>query len=145
MTSARTEFERLMRALEDWYADDTRALDFAGASGGSSGHGSGHRVLRKRPYPGPNWREEFQQAEDRNDPVAQEAINAALREELYGLDHGPSKAGPASGLFRGTKEWEWAVAAADGSLRAVARRFGTSHSEVRRLRLKHPSPERGNH
>lgn len=128
-----------MGALEDWHADDLRARDLAGSSGPSSGVG-GHRVLRARSYPGPKWREEWRAATEAGNLVAQEAIIRALRDELYGIDHGPSQSGPASGLFRGTREWKQAVGQADGSLRAVARRFGVSHTEVRRLRLEVRSP-----
>lgn len=130
----RDEFERYMGALEDWYADDVRAQAYDTDSG--SGPHPGHRILRRGTYPGPNWRREFDLAEDRRDIVAQEAINRALADELYGLDHSPSQSGPASGLHRGTREWKRAVGEADGSLRAVARRFGVSHTEVRRLRLE---------
>lgn len=129
-----TEFDRLMTALEDWYADSTRAQSYDGP-----GHGArkpGHAILLRNEYPGPQWRRLWYEADD--DPVAQAAIINSIEEELYGLSHSPSRAGPSSGLHRGTKEWALAVASADGSLRAVARRFGVSHTEVRRQRLAHP-------
>lgn len=138
-TDPRAEFERLMGALEDWYVDSVAAVDLDSAGGGSRGVG-GHRVLRANKYPGPDWRREFAVQEDLANPPGMEAINRALRDELYGLDHGPSRSGPASGLHRGTREWKLAIAQADGSLRAVARRFGVSHTEVRRLRFEFPKP-----
>lgn len=129
------EFDSLMRYLEDWYADSQKARAFDAQLGPASGS-PGHRVLRANRYPGPPWRRLYYEADD--NPVAQAAIIHALEEEIYGLDHSPSKSGPASGLHRGTNEWVLAIAAADGSLRAVARRFGISHTEVRRQRLAHP-------
>lgn len=134
--TARDEFERLMRQLEDWYADSVRAV----APDADRGHAAspvGHRILHVNSYPGPNWREAWARL-DPDDLAGEQAIIRALGEELYGLDHGPSQSGPASGLHRGTREWSLAVASADGSLRAVARRFGVSHSTVRRERLAHP-------
>lgn len=136
---ASVDFERQMRALEDWYADSTRAQAYDVGSGPVDGSASGgHQVLHVAPYPGPNWRREFRLAARADDLTRAAAINRALEDELYGLDHAPSQSGPASGLHRGTLEWRRAVAEADGSLRAVARRFGISHSEVRRLRLASP-------
>lgn len=129
------EFDRLMGALEDWYADSTKAQAFDSQPGPASGS-PGHRILRKGRYPGPQWRRLWYETDE--DPVAQAAIIRSLEEELYGISHGPSQSGPASGLHRGTVEWGRAVAASDGSLRAVARRFGVSHTEVRRQRLAHP-------
>lgn len=129
------EFDRLMRGLEDWYADSMRARAYD-ADPGSGSREAGHRVLRVQSYPGPNWRTLFYEASRHEDLVAQQAIIRALREEIYGLDHGPSQAGPASGLHRGTREYRQAVANAEGSLRQVARRFGISHTEVRRIRLQ---------
>lgn len=127
------EFDRKMRALEDWYSDSMQAQ----AYDAQRGHGAkehGHVILRAQKYPGPNWRHLWYVAD--NSPLAQAAILRALTEELYGLDHGPSQAGPASGLHRGTREWKHAIATADGSLRSVGRRFGVSHTEVRRLRIE---------
>jgi hypothetical protein len=127
------EFDRLMTGLEDWYSDSMRAR----AYDADQGHGAskpGHVVLHVNRYPGPPWRRLFYEAD--GDPVAQQAIIAALKEEHYGLTHSPSQAGPASGLHRGTAEWRSSVAGADGSLRAVGRRFGISHTEVRRIRLQ---------
>lgn len=128
------EFDRLMTYLEDWYADSTRAA----APDADRGHGAseaGHRILHANRYPGPRWRYIWKQ-QAQNDPGQQQLIISALRDEVYGLDHSPSQSGPASGLHRGTKEWRLAVASADGSLRAVARRFGISHTEVARIRAE---------
>lgn len=123
------EFDRLLGQLEDWHADSVRARAYD--AGGSTPE-PGHAILLRNRYPGPNWRKLWNEAQD---DVARAAILRALEDEFYGLSHGPSQSGPASGLHRGTKEWRRAVASADGSLRAVARRFGISHTEVRRLRL----------
>lgn len=131
-TDAYTEFDSRMRYLEDWYADSLRAT----AYDADRGHGAsdpGHKVLRANHYPGPAWRRLWYEAD--GNPVAQAAIINALDEEIYGLSHSPTLASPASGLHRGTREWRTAVATADGSLRAVARRFGISHTEVRRIRI----------
>jgi hypothetical protein len=121
-------FERLLKQLEDWHADSVRARAY---DGGSGLHEAGHAILLRNKYPGPDWRRLWRDSDD----ITREGILRSLEEELYGLDHGPSQSGPASGLHRGTREWRLAVASADGSLRAVARRFGISHTEVRRLRL----------
>jgi hypothetical protein len=129
------EFNRLFGALEDWYVDDVRAREYNGSGGSMAGVG-GHRILRANKYPGPPWRSEFAAATSRDDLVGQQAIIRAVRDELFGLGHSPSQSGPASGLHRGTREWRLAVASADGSLRTVARRFGTTHTSVRRLRLE---------
>lgn len=126
-TDARFKF--LLKQLEDWYADDVRAIPIDGSSGS---HEPGHVILRVRKYPGPNWRQRWNVADDDE----RLAILKALEDEIYGLDHGPSMAGPAAGLHRGTLEFRRAVGMADGSLRAVARRFGISHTEVRRIRLE---------
>lgn len=127
------EFHRLLHQLEDWYADSVRARAYDEGGGSPAAE---HAVLRVNRYPGPNWRQLWRAA--CGDHRAQHEILDSLEEELYGLEHAPSKAGPASGLHRGTQEWRLAVASADGSLRAVARRFGISHTEVRRLRQAHP-------
>lgn len=128
-------FDGLMTTLEDWYSDSTKAQAYD-ASKGHGSHDLGHSILRANKYPGPPWRRLWYESD--GDPVAQKAIIRALQEEIYGLSHGPSRAGPAGGLHRGTKEWSLALASADGSLRAVGRRFGVSHTEVRRQRLAHP-------
>lgn len=122
-----------MRGLEDWYADSMQARAYD-ADPGAGTREAGHRVLRVQRYPGPPWRRLWYEAD--GNPLAEQAIIRALKEEIYGLDHGPSQAGPASGLHRGTREYRRAVAGAEGSLRAVARRFGISHTEVRRIRLQ---------
>lgn len=127
------EFNRLMTALEDWYVDSVQARDYNASPGTAS---AGHRILRRNRYPGPPWRAEFAAATREGDPVRQQAIIRAIRDELFGINHSPSQSGPASGLHRGTREWRLAVASADGSLRAVARRFGTTHTTVRRLRVE---------
>lgn len=120
-------FERLVRQLEDWHADDVKARAYD--TGGSPAE-AGHAILHRRRYPGPNWRRAW------SDPHAdRRAILLDLEDEIYGLSHSPSQASPASGHHRGTTEWRQAVADADGSLRAVARRFGISHTEVRRIRM----------
>jgi hypothetical protein len=134
MFVAWAEFDRLMRQLEDWFSDSTKAMALDAQSGsGTKEHG--HVMLRRNKYPGPNWREEWARLDPMN-VEGERAIIEALQEELYGLDHGPSQSGPASGLHRGTEEWRLAVARSDGSLRAVARRFGISHTEVRRIRAQ---------
>lgn len=132
MAQAKWRFDRLMSALEDWYSDSTRAMALD-AQGGSGTKEHGHAILRRNKYPGPDWRGAWA-ALDPFDTEGERLIIEALEEEIYGLSHSPSKAGPASGLHRGTSEWRMAVASADGSLRAVARRFGLSHTEVRRIR-----------
>ena len=130
---AATHFFSVLRQLEDWYADDVRATDIRPLGSGHAG-APGHRILRANRYPGPDWRKLYGAA--CGDPDAQAGIVKAVEDELYGLSHGPSLAGPASGLHRGTAEFRRAVGMADGSLRAVARRFGISHTQVRRLRLE---------
>ena len=125
-------FDRAMTQLEDWYSDSTRAMALD-AQGGSGTKEHGHAILRRNQYPGPRWRELWAGL-DANDTEGERLIIEAVEDELYGLDHGPSQASPAAGLHRGTAEWRLAVATADGSLRAVARRFGISHTEVRRIR-----------
>lgn len=125
------EFDRLMSALEDWYADSTRAQAYDGPGHGSSD--PGHRILHVNRYPGPPWRRLWAETNE----LGRAAILRSLDDELFGLSHGPSRAGPASGLVRGTQEFDRTVARASGSLRAVARRFGVSHTEVRRLRMEH--------
>lgn len=132
MEDAYREFDRRMVMLEDWYADSTKAMALD-AQGGSGTKEHGHTILRRNPYPGPRWRELWREAH--GDPVQQALIIRALDEEIYGLDHGPSMASPAAGLHRGTREWRLAVAHAEGSLRHVGRRYGLSHTEVRRIRL----------
>jgi hypothetical protein len=129
-----TEFDGLMRQLEDWYADDVRAMALDALPGAND---EGTKVLHVHRYPGPPWRRLWAEAEYHDNLQAQAAIINALEEEIYGLDHSPSNSGPASGLHRGTREWNLAIATADGSLRAVARRFGLSHTEVRRIRLQY--------
>jgi len=129
---AQDEFFALLRHLEGWYADSVRARSYE-AGGGSPP--AEHAVLLPNRYPGPNWRQRWRCSA--GDAEARAAIIDALKDEVYGLTHGPSQSSPASGLHRGTQEWRTAVAMADGSLRAVARRFGISHTEVRRLRLQH--------
>ena len=131
-TTQDAEFQALMGYLEGWYADAVKATAYDGPS--RSAHTTdGPAPPRVNRYPGPPWRRLYYEADE--DPVAKAAIIHALEEEIYGLSHSPSQAGPASGLHHGTQEWRRAVASADGSLRAVARRFGISHTEVRRLRL----------
>lgn len=130
-------FQRLYGGLQDWYADDMRARAFDASSGPASGQ-AGHRILRQGRYQGPPWQRLWDEARAKGNLVAQAAILHALDGEIYGLSHGPSLSGPASGLHRGTREFDLAVASADGSLRAVARRFGVSHTEVRRLRFQYP-------
>lgn len=125
-------FRALLKELEGWYADSVRAMAYD-SSGGS--FEAEHVILRVQPYPGPDWRARWHTAAD--DDQQREGILRALEEELYGLTHGPSQASPASGLHRGTSDWRQAVATADGSLRAVARRYGISHTEVRRIRLEY--------
>lgn len=126
------EFDRLMRQLEDWYSDSVRAIALD-AQDGAGNHENGHRILHAQKYPGPNWRKLWAQL-PADDDAGEQAIISALKDELYGLDHSPSQSGPASGLHSGTQEWKYAIAKADGSLRAVARRFGVSHTTVLRLR-----------
>lgn len=128
------EFDRLMRELEDWYADSIKARDYDA----SPSHGEGgHRILLKNRYPGPPWRRLWFEASDPEAPnlTQQAAIIRSLEEEIYGLTHGPSRSGPASGLHRGTHEFNLAVATAPGSLRQVARTFGLSHTAVRKIKL----------
>lgn len=124
------EFLRLLTRLEDWYADSVKARAY---DAGGTPPPAEHAVLRRNRYPGPDWRKLWDEAE--ND-LTRAAILRSLEDELHGLSHGPSRVGPASGLYQGTKEWRCAVAKAEGSLRTVARRFGISHTEVRRLRLR---------
>lgn len=133
-------FVKAWTYLRDWYCDggQVRARGFAGAGTPTSDPTQGDVVLRCWKYPGPNWVAEWNA--QKNNPAGQEAILRALEEEIYGLTHSPSLAGPASGLHKDTAEWRLAVATADGSLRAVARRFGISHTEVRRLRMQHEAP-----
>lgn len=120
-----------MGALEDWYCDGVKAQTYDSSPGA---HDPGHAILRLQPYPGPPWRKLWQETNE----LGQAAIIHALRDELYGLSHGPSQAAPAvSGLHPGTAEWKHTVATAEGSLREVARRFGTSHTTVRGLRMEH--------
>lgn len=130
------DFERLMSLLEDWYADSTRARAYD-ADGGPGSTDPGHRVLRANRYPGPPWRQLYREATERSDLRAQAAIVNALEDEIYGLDHSPSMAGPASGLHPGTQEYERAIALHDGTTRFVARKFGVSQSTVVRYRAKH--------
>jgi hypothetical protein len=126
-------FDHLLTQLEDWYADSVRARAYDGG-GGSGTREAGHAILLRNRYPGPDWRRLWREAE--GDPARQGTLLDAVKDELHGLSHGPSQSSPASGLHAGTQEWRQAVAAADGSLRAVARRFGISHTEVRRIRLQ---------
>jgi len=129
------EFDTLMTRLEDWHADSVQAQDYAGSSG-SNEHG--HAVLRVQPYPGPAWRRLWAEAERVGDIVKQAHILHQLENELYAIDHGAYLASPgASGLYPGTKAWDRAVATSEGSLREVARRFGTSHTTVRSIRLEY--------
>lgn len=128
------EFHRLMGSLEDWYADSVQAQDYAG-NGGTPTHG--HAILCVQPYPGPAWRRLWKETLDHADPLlSRAAILRSLEDELFGLSHGPSRVGKASGLHPHTDEWRVEIATAEGSLRAVARRFGVSHTTVRALRLQ---------
>jgi hypothetical protein len=127
---AHQKFLQLVNELEDWYADSVKAQTYEARIGSPD---AGHAVLLRNRYYGPDWRRLWSAA--CGDRDAQDGIVHAIEEEIYGISHGPSKVGPASGLYRGTAEWRRAVGVADGSLRAVARRFGISHTEVRRLRL----------
>lgn len=127
------EFDTLMTRLEDWHADSVQAQDYAGSSGA---HEHGHAILRVQPYPGPDWRKAWVVAERLEDEVRAAGILHELENELYAIDHGASHASPASGLYPGTLAWRRAVGGAEGSLRAVARRFGTSHTTVRSMRLE---------
>lgn len=126
-------FLSLVTQLEDWHADDVRATDIRPLGSGAQTP-SGHRILRRNRYPGPDWRRLYRAAG--GNPDAQTHLIKAVEDELYGLSHSPSLSSPASGLHRGTAEWRRAIAMADGSLRAVARRFGISHVEVRRYRAQ---------
>jgi hypothetical protein len=130
------EFLRLVVQLEDWHADSVRARAYDGA-GGSGTREHSHAILRVNRYPGPDWHRLWREAHDV--PGAQQAIIDSLRAELHGITHSPSQASPASGLHAGTQEWRLAIAHSEGSLRAVARRFGISHTEVRRIRLQEVS------
>lgn len=49
-------------------------------------------------------------------------------------------AGPAREKINGTPEWRAAVAAASGSLRAIARVYGTSYQTVRRIKMAAVTP-----
>ena len=131
------EFDRLIAALEDWYSDSVKAKAFDADTGHASGK-PGATMLRANRYPGPPWRRLWDEATATQNLQAQAAILRSLHDEIYGLTHSPSRAGPASGLHRGTQEWSKAIASAPGSLRQVARTFGVSHTEVRRQRLAHP-------
>lgn len=122
-----------MTGLEDWYADSLKGRAYD-ADPGRAASEPGHRVMRAQKYPGPPWRRLWYEAN--GDLVAQQAIIRALRDEIYGLSHGPSQAGPASGLHKGTREYRRTIAEAPGSLRQVARTYGISHTEVRRIRLQ---------
>lgn len=129
-TDASTVFHRLLHELEDWYADSVRARAYDADSAAPE---AGHAILMRNKYPGPDWRKLWR---DTSSVDGRMEILRALEDEIYGLSHGPSQASPASGLHRGTREWRLAVGSADGSLRTVARRFGVSHTEVRRLRAE---------
>lgn len=131
-TDAYRRFIRALNQLEDWHADSVRATDIRPI--GSGQHDAGHAILLRNKYPGPDWRRLWVAA--CGDRDAQLAILTAVEDELYGLSHGPSRAGKASGLHRGTEEFRRAVAHEPGSLRKVARKFGISHTEVRRIRLR---------
>lgn len=123
-----------MTRLEDWHADSVKAQDYAGSSGT---HEHGHAILRVQPYPGPNWRAKWAEAERLGDLMRMAQILHLLENELYAIDHGASHASPgASGLYPGTLAWKHAVAHSEGSLRAVARQFGISHTAVRAVRLE---------
>jgi hypothetical protein len=121
-------FNRLVNELEDWYRDGVQAQAYDGSPGT---HHPGHRILRSQPYPGPNWRRLWAESQG---PENDRAIIESIEAEIYGLSHGPSRSGPASGLHHGTVEWKLAVATAPGTLRSVARTFGVSHTTVRTLR-----------
>lgn len=130
-----SDFDTLMTRLEDWHADSVKAQDYAGSSG-SPEHG--HAVLRVQPYPGPNYRKQWAEAERVGDLLRMATILHVLENELYAIDHSPSLASPAaSGLYPGTRAHRHAMATAEGSLRQVARRFGVSHTTVREARLEH--------
>lgn len=125
------EFLRLLHYLEGWHADSVRARSYDGPGHGS--HDAGHAMLLANRYPGPNWRQLWRAA--CGDGDARDGLLTALRDEVHGLTHSPSQAGPASGLHPGTQEYREAVRTSDGSTRAVGRRFGISHTEVRRIRM----------
>lgn len=129
-----SDFDTLMTRLEDWHADSVKAHDYEGGSG-SVEHG--HAILRVQPYPGPNWRAQWAAAERSGDLMRMATILHLLENELYAIDHGASHASPqVSGLYPGTFAWKHAVAHCEGSLRAVARKFGISHTTVRAVRLE---------
>lgn len=128
-----SEFDRLMSGLEDWYRDSVQAQSYDGHPGS---HELGHVILTSQPYPGPPWRALWEEASTHDQPLLTRAgIIGALEDELYGLSHGPSLASPASGLHPNTEEWRRAIAQHPGSLREVGRRFGVSHTQVKRLRV----------
>lgn len=129
-----SDFDTLMTRLEDWYADSVQAQDYAGSSGS---HEHGHAILRVQPYPGPDWRQRWAEAERLGDYMRLAEILHVLENELYAIDHGASLASPgASGLYPGTYGHRHAMAHSEGSLRQVARRFGVSHTTVRAARLE---------
>jgi hypothetical protein len=130
------KFHDLLRQLTDWHSDSVRAQAYDTSGAGAAA--PGHAVLRRNNFPGEQeYRRRWAAMQKMDGPAQIEeriAIFNDLEAEIYGLSHGPSRVGPASGLHRGTAEWRLAIAESDGSLRAVARRFGVSHTEVRRLR-----------
>ena len=118
------QFDELASRLEDWYRDDVQAQSYEGGPGTTE---HGHAVLQSQAYPGAHPRRLWANAQTLVDRAQ---IIHDLENELYAISHGASKAGPSSGLHPGTAEFDYAVATAEGSLRAVARRFGVSRRTI---------------
>src|SRR5215208_4255178 len=98
-----------MRRLEDWHADSVQAQDY---EGGTGSHEHGHAMLRVQPYPGPAYRRLWDEATAICDVVKQASILHQLENELFAIDHGPTYASPASGVYPNTLAWKQAVATA---------------------------------
>ncbi len=130
-----SDFNSLLAALENWHCDSVQAQSYDSQPGARE---HSHSMLLAQPYPGPNWRARWARAT----PEQQGQIIHDLQNELYGLSHSPSQASVgASGLHPGTMEWKLAIARAEGSLRSIARRYGTTHTTVRALKLQFPLPQ----
>jgi hypothetical protein len=125
-----TQQHRFLVALDrlrDWYAPSTKAQTFDGPQ--TTGKPE-HRMLRSQSYPDESnalygWRR------CRSDEERERAI-AELEAEFAELLRAPRREQVPT--FHGRLEWRRRVAAAPGSVRVVAERYGISKSTVSRYR-----------
>ena len=128
-------FEARLRRLEDWHADDVKAQNYAGASGG--GHQKpGSRELRRREFPGAGaYRRRWREAGAAT--FAGVATRVLILQELDAEIKALAKRPPVVTYTDWWGKQRYELATATGSKREVAARFEVSESTVARARREH--------